>query len=133
MESKPPANNQNKPPTFEVVQKREGINQYVFPHVLITINSTQEAKRGAPELVYATFDRIVEEASLDRPAYKRPGVDIDYVVQCIKAVTESIKETRFWVSPYNEDSLGAAKRVEQWNRYFSSVEPAPENGFYLYI
>ena len=56
---------------FEVVQKREGITQYVFSNVLVTINFSQEEKRGAPELVYATYDRDPTEASLDKPAYNR--------------------------------------------------------------
>ena len=118
---------------FEVVQKREGITQYVFSNVLVTINFSQEEKRGAPELVYATYDRDPTEASLDKPAYNRPGVDMQYVVTCIVTAAQDLGEDRFWVYPYDEDSLGAGRRVEQWRKHFSNVENAPEHGFYIYI
>ncbi len=122
-----------KPPAFEVISKRPGITQYIFPHVVVNINSLQEENRGAPELIYATYDRDSDEASLDKPAFKRPGVDMQYVLTCIQAVAQDTGETRFWVSPYNEDSLGGERRLEQWKKYFREVEEAPEHGYYIYI
>ena len=122
-----------KTPTFEVVSKRPGITQYIFPHVVVNINFQQEENRGAPELIYATYDRDSDEASLDKPAYERPGVDMQYVVTCILTVAQHVGETRFWVSPYNEDSLGGERRVEQWKKHFKEVEEAPEHGYYIYI
>jgi hypothetical protein len=122
-----------KLPAFEVLDKRPGITQYIFPHVVVNINFQQEENRGAPELIYATYDRDSDEASLDKPAYKRPGVDMQYVVTCIQTVAQHVGETRFWVSPYNEDSLGGERRVEQWKKHFKEVEEAPEHGYYIYI
>lgn len=124
---------QEKKLSFEVVQKREGIIQYVFPNVLVTINFCQEETRGAPELVYATYDRDPAEASLDKPAYNRPGVDMQYVVTCIVTAARDLGEARFWVYPYDKDSLGSDRRIEQWRKHFSNVENAPEHGLYIYI
>jgi hypothetical protein len=117
-------------PSFEVLQKREGLTQYVFPHVLVNINFSQQEHRGAPELIYAVYDRDPSEASLDKPAYKIPGVDMEYVVACIQAMAEDMGEERFWVHPYNEDSLGAERRLEQWKKYFT-VASAPDHGYYI--
>jgi hypothetical protein len=118
---------------FEVNQVREGLTQYIFPHVLININFRYEEQRGAPELVYAVFDRDPREASLDKPPQKIPGVDMKYVVDCIQLMAKDIGEQRFWVHPYNEDSLGGERRLEQWRKHFSAVEEAPEFGYYLYV
>ncbi len=115
---------------FEVVQKREGLTQYIFPNVVLNINFQQEVTRGAPELVYATYDRDPGEASLDKPAYKRQGVNMQYVVECIQTAAKDLGETRFWVYPHDGDSLGAEQRVEQWKKHFG-LEIAPEQGYYI--
>ncbi len=124
--------NEKRVPSFEVFQKREYLTQYVFPHVLININTSQQENRGAPELVYAVYDRDVSEASLDKPARKIPGVDMEYVVTCIQAMAKDMGEERFWVHPYNDDSFGAG-RLEQWKKHFKAVEEAPDHGYYLYV
>jgi hypothetical protein len=119
--------------SFEVVQKREGLTQYVFPHVLLNINFKQEETRGAPELVYAVFDRDPSEAVLEKSARKIPGVDMSYVVNCIRTMADDIGEARFWAYPYDGDSLGGERRLEQWRKHFKTVEEAPEHGYYIYI
>ena len=119
--------------SFEVVQKREGLTQYVFPHVLLNINFRQEEVRGAPELIYAVFDRDPSEATLEKPTHKIPGVDMSYVVNCIRTMADDIGEVRFWTYPYDEDALGGERRLEQWRRHFKAVEEAPEHGYYIYI
>jgi hypothetical protein len=123
--------NKKKPPAFEVIPVREGLTQYRFSHVLLNINFRQAEKRGAPELVYAVYDRDPSDASLDKPAYKIPGVDMEYVVACINEMAHDLGEERFWVHPYNEDSLGGARRLEQWKKHFKTVEEAHDHGYYI--
>ena len=133
MNQESPFENKQKQLSYEVHQPREGIIQYIFPHVLLNINFNFAEKRGAPELVYAVYHHDPKEATLDKPSYKIPGVDMNYVAECVKTMANDIGEERFWVHPYNEDALGGEHRLQQWKKHFKAVEPAPEHGYYMYI
>lgn len=121
---------------FEVVEKNAGLTQYIFDKVVIVIDRSERNIKDVPELLFATYDYDPAQASLEQPDFKRSGVDMDYIVRCIKEVVRLTGDDQFWIHPYSEDAKhGEEKhRLDARARLFSkfaTLEESPNGSGYF--
>ncbi|MEY2664907.1 MAG: hypothetical protein RLZZ480_12 [Candidatus Parcubacteria bacterium] len=89
---------------FETVEKRPGLTQYVFDKVVIVIDRRERNIKDVPELLFGTYDYDPDQASMDQPDFARKGVDMEYIVRCIKEVVRETGDDTLWFDPYKEDA-----------------------------
>lgn len=119
---------------FETVEKSQGLTQYVFDKVVVVIDRRGRNIKDVPELVFATYDYDPRNASMDQPDFARKGVDMEYIVRCIKEVVRETGDDRFWFHPYAEEVVSLSeidkkKRQAARTRLFSkyaNIEEGPD-------
>jgi len=89
---------------FETIEKRSGLTQYVFDKVVVVIDRRERNIKDVPELLFGTYDYDPDQASMDQPDFARKGVDMEYVVRCIKEVVRETGDDKLWFDPYKEDA-----------------------------
>lgn len=122
--------------SFEVLEKRPGLTQFVFDHVIVAIDRSGRNVQDVPELLFGTYDYDPDQASMEKPSFKRKDVDMDYVKRCIEKVAHYTGDTQFWFDPYDGDAkLGEeANKKEARRRLFSrffDIDEGPDGYGYI--
>jgi hypothetical protein len=124
---------------FEEKETRSGFFRYIFDNVVIEVDHRDPYFEDVPQLIFATYVGDATQASLNKPSLASEGVDIDYVIKCIKEVVRHTGDTKFWFEPYIQDpdlkSDEDRKRRRQararlFSRY-ADIEESPDGEGYI--
>ncbi len=124
---------------FKVEKPKEGVISYLFQGVAIKIGSPAgTTPREFPELNFETYDNDLGIYSINRPEKKNPAMNMDYISECIRKVSETIGIKRFWFEPYGADSKfyknhqrRESARLELLKKNFPNIQPAPSGDGYI--
>ncbi len=119
--------------SFEKTSHRLGAELYTFKNVAVTIDTSGKNYQKLPEILFGTFEGSLSAGGniLDKPLVRREGVDMHYILACLKKTAEVSGLHEFWFHPYGDDGPKSEEaRLRLFKRY---LDFTPEPSGYGYI